>query len=182
MPRARNLAVTAAAVVALAGAVAFSGAGSAVAETMKPLLVKDVREPFTVSMSANAGVNEGTNCQDVPLPAGNLVIENVNGGFSGPVDAHLSLWESAIITPPGGQPSLGRSSTYVRLEGIQQNLASNAGQGVRFEGLLLIADGMPTVPNRLFRNSDNPVMFCAEDAQEGIGHGGPVQISGYLLP
>jgi hypothetical protein len=181
MHRARQLIVTAGAAGALVAVLSATGVGAAAADAMKPILVRDVREPFTVTMSANAGTSDPLNCEPIPLPPGELVIQNVNAAFTGPVDAYLSMWESALIDPPSGPPQLGRSTTYVRLEGIDQNLASNAGKGLRFEGLLRIADGFPAAPDLLFRDADNPVEFCAEDEDPAVGEGGPVVVSGYFL-
>lgn len=172
MRRTRNLAATAVVSLGLIAAVGVSGAGAAAADAMRPMLVRDVREPFTVSMGANAGVIQPLFCQDIPLPAGTLVIENINGRFSGPVDAHLHLWRSLRI---------GQGNLRVPLAGMPQNLAPNAGVAVEFQGMLVIADGYPTTPDRLFRNADSPVQFCAEDDVANVGQGGSVQISGYIL-
>lgn len=182
MSTARKLFAIAGALVAITIAAAASGAGPAVAATMKPLLVSIADEPFTVAIDANAGVNDPLNCQPVPLPAGDLVVVNINAAFSGPVDAYLTIPATMTMVPHGGgEPVVAHTVRYVRLEGVRQNLPSNDGKALRFEGLLRIADGAPTVPDVLYRSAEDPVQLCAEDAVTGAGAGGPVVISGQLL-
>lgn len=182
MSTSKKLFATAMALAALAAAAAVSGAGPAVAATMKPLLVSIADEPFTVATDANAGVNDPLNCQTMPLPAGDLVVVNVNAAFSGPVDAYLTIPATMLMVPHGGgEPVVAHTVRYVRLEGVRQNLPTNEGKALRFEGLLRIADGAPTVPDVLYRTAEDPVQLCAEDAVTGVGAGGPVVISGHLL-
>lgn len=170
---ARNLTATSAAVLVLLVAAAVSGVGAAAGDALKATLVRDVRQPFTVSMSANAGTVAPSNCQAIPLPAGDLVIENINGLFTGPVDGFLALWKAI---GPNGQSTL-----TVPLEGAQRNLATNAGEALQFHGMLVVVDGHPGQAGPLFRDADDPVRICLEDADTSIGEGGSVQISGYIL-
>jgi hypothetical protein len=189
MTRSKKLLLTSAGIVLLSATLMATGAGPVIADQAKPLLVKvvntnadpvptrDIREPFTVHVrfltdSPVAG------CADVPLGAGDVVLEHVDLEVPTPTDGHLRI-PAAIASPVG--EGVGRTVTVVRLEGVQQNLAEHRGFAARYAGTLRIRDGQSETAGELFRSSDDPVQLCAEDAIDDANFSVDGMISGYII-
>jgi hypothetical protein len=126
---------------------------------------------------ANAGTNDSTHCQSVVLPGGNFVLEHVHASFTGPVDVFLRI---PRVTE-GSFGGFAHSSTNVFLTAAPQNLAEREGRVSELHTAIIIHDAFAEVEGWLFRDSDEPVEVCAIDATPGVGHGGPVVISGYVV-
>jgi hypothetical protein len=146
-----------------------------------PVPTRDVREPFTVHVRFDTDLSTSARCADVPLGAGDIVLENVDLEVPTPTDGHLRIPAAIQITLPNGERVVGQTVTVVRLEGVQQNLAEHRGFAARYAGALRIRDGQSETAGGLFRSSDDPVQLCAQDATDDSGFSVDGMISGYII-